>query len=86
MRAEETVFDVAIIGGGIAGISAAAAIAPHASVLVLEQEDTLAYHASARSAALYEPNYGNAAVKALSHASGDALRAAIVSRGPAPAF
>ena len=78
MRAEETVFDVAIIGGGIAGISAAAAIAPHASVLVLEQEDTLAYHASARSAALYEPNYGNAAVKALSHASGDALRAANV--------
>jgi glycine/D-amino acid oxidase-like deaminating enzyme len=75
---KSNVFDIAIIGGGIAGISAAAALAPHRSALLLEQEDTLAHHASARSAALYEPNYGNAAVKALSHASGAALRAANV--------
>lgn len=67
--------DVLIIGGGIAGIAAAARIAPYAQVTVLEAEDSLAYHASGRSAALYEPNYGLAPVVALSMASGDFFRA-----------
>ncbi|PCD76156.1 NAD(P)/FAD-dependent oxidoreductase [Pseudothioclava arenosa] len=61
--------DFLIIGGGIAGISAAARLAPLGSVLLLEAETNLAYHASARSAALYEPRYGNPAVVALSLAS-----------------
>lgn len=67
-----------IVGGGIAGISAAAQLAPLGSVLVIETEDHLAYHASGRSAALYEPRYGPPAIVALSEASGDALRAADV--------
>lgn len=46
----ETV-DVAIIGGGIAGISAAYFISPHRSVIVLEREAALGYHSSGRSAA-----------------------------------
>ena len=63
--------DVLIIGGGIAGLSAGARIAQHAQVTVLEAEDHLGYHASGRSAALYEPNYGSDTIKALSAASAD---------------
>ncbi|MCV2893687.1 NAD(P)/FAD-dependent oxidoreductase [Lentibacter sp. XHP0401] len=50
--------DIIVIGGGIAGISVAARLAPHAKVTVLEAESALAYHASGRSAALFEANYG----------------------------
>ena len=46
--------DILVIGGGIAGLSAAARLAPHAQVTVLEAEDALGYHASGRSAALFE--------------------------------
>ena len=61
--------DFLIIGGGIAGISAAARLAPHGSVIVLEGEAALAHHASGRSAALYEPRYGMPPVVELSLAS-----------------
>jgi D-arginine dehydrogenase len=63
--------DFLIIGGGIAGISAAARLAPLGRVVLLEAEPHLAHHASGRSAALYEPNYGLAPVVGLSKASGD---------------
>jgi glycine/D-amino acid oxidase-like deaminating enzyme len=63
-----------IIGGGIAGVSAAARLAPHGRVIVLEAEANLAHHASGRSAALYEPRYGLPAVVELSLASGDYFR------------
>ena len=63
--------DIIIIGGGIAGISAAARMSNHARVVVLEAESALAYHASGRSAALFEENYGCASVKALNSASAD---------------
>lgn len=72
------IYEFLIVGGGIAGISTAARLAQLGSVLVIETEDHLAYHASGRSAALYEPRYGPSAVVALSEASGDALRAAEV--------
>ncbi len=61
--------DVIIIGGGIAGISAAARLSKHAQVIVLEAESALGYHASGRSAALFEENYGCASVKTLNRAS-----------------
>ncbi len=61
--------DFLIIGGGIAGISAAAKLAPIGSALLVEAEDDLAYHASARSAALYEATYGPPVVRALNRAS-----------------
>ena len=67
--------DSLVIGGGLAGSSAAARVAPHARVLGLEQEAALAHHASGRSAALYEPNYGLGPVVGLSMASGDYFRA-----------
>jgi D-arginine dehydrogenase len=66
--------DFLIIGGGVAGISAAARLAPLGKVLVLEAEDHLAHHASGRSAAMYEPRYGAPTVVGLSLASGDFLR------------
>lgn len=68
--------DIVIIGGGIAGLSAAAHLAPHASVRLLERESQLAYHASGRSAAMYLSCYGNAAVRALNEASADGHNAA----------
>ena len=67
--------DFVIIGGGVAGLSAAAALAPGARVLVLEAEETLGYHASGRSAALYEADYGAPATVALARASEAGLRA-----------
>lgn len=66
--------DFLIIGGGIAGVSLAARLAPHGSLQLLEAEDHLAHHASGRSAALYEPRYGAAAVVGLSLASEDWFR------------
>ena len=66
--------DFLIIGGGIAGISAAARMSELGSVIVLEAEDALAHHASGRSAALFEPRYGAPAVVGLSMASEDYFR------------
>jgi glycine/D-amino acid oxidase-like deaminating enzyme len=68
--------DFLIIGGGIAGVSAAARLSHLGQVILLEAEDHLAHHASGRSAALYEPFYGLAPIVAFSHASGDYLRQA----------
>jgi len=61
--------DFIVIGGGIAGISAAARLSAHGSVTVLEMEEALGYHASGRSAAMFEQNYGNASTVALNRAS-----------------
>ena len=60
--------DFIIIGGGIAGISAAARLAEHGTCRVLEREAHLAYHSSGRSAALYEENYGSPSTIALAKA------------------
>jgi len=67
--------DFLIVGGGIAGVSAAARLSELGSVLLVEAEDHLAHHASGRSAAMYEPNYGARPVVELSMASGDFFRA-----------
>lgn len=68
--------DFLIIGGGIAGVSAAAELSSLGKVVLVEAEPHLAHHASGRSAALYEPRYGAPPVVELSLASGDALREA----------
>ncbi|MFA6229254.1 MAG: FAD-binding oxidoreductase [Rhodanobacter sp.] len=66
---QDTVFDIAVIGGGMAGAAAAANLAPHARVLVLERESLPGYHATGRSAALFSAIYGNASIRALTRAS-----------------
>ncbi|WP_424985025.1 NAD(P)/FAD-dependent oxidoreductase [Microbulbifer sp. S227A] len=68
--------DFVVIGGGIAGLSAGARLSAHGTVTVLEAEDALGYHASGRSAALFEENYGKPAIVALSRASGTYHRTA----------
>lgn len=70
-----THYDVAIVGAGIAGASLAAAIAPHASVVLLEAEDLPGYHATGRSAAFWSETYGGPGIQPLTTASGPALRA-----------
>ncbi|MEI4234074.1 NAD(P)/FAD-dependent oxidoreductase [Roseovarius sp. D22-M7] len=58
--------DILVIGGGIAGISAAAECArAGADVTVLETERQIGYHATGRSAAIFIRNYGNATLRAL---------------------
>ena len=52
-------FDIAIVGGGIAGISAAARLSKNAKVGLFEQEDFIAHHSSSRSAAVFISDYGN---------------------------
>ncbi|MCP5184310.1 MAG: FAD-binding oxidoreductase [Pseudomonadales bacterium] len=61
--------DYLVIGAGIAGVSAAAALATYGSVLILEAEAQPGYHATGRSAAYFAPSYGNAVVRALTAAS-----------------
>ncbi|MEM1232870.1 MAG: FAD-binding oxidoreductase [Pseudomonadota bacterium] len=63
--------DAIIIGGGIAGVSLTARLAPHMDVLLLEAEPLLGYHASGRSAALFEETYGLPSTVALNAASRD---------------
>ncbi|MEO6218331.1 MAG: FAD-binding oxidoreductase [Sphingomonas sp.] len=67
--------DVAIVGAGMAGASLAAAVAPHASVLLIEAEDAPGYHATGRSAAFWSETYGGPGVQPLTTASGPALHA-----------
>ena len=74
--------DFLIIGGGIAGVSAAARLSHLGRVTLLETEQALAHHASGRSAALYEPNYGLPPVVDLSLAGGTYFRATPNLLGP----
>ncbi len=66
--------DILIIGAGMAGIGAAARLAPHAKVTLLEMEERPAYHTTGRSAATFILNYGNDVLRALNAASVDVLR------------
>jgi D-arginine dehydrogenase len=61
--------DFVIIGGGIAGVSAAAELAPHGRTLVGERESALGYHATGRSAAAVVLNYGALPLRVLTQAS-----------------
>jgi D-arginine dehydrogenase len=63
-------FDFAIIGAGIAGVSAAYHLARHARVIVLEREHVAAYHTTGRSAALHSETYGSAEIRAITVSSG----------------
>jgi D-arginine dehydrogenase len=58
-------YDVVIVGGGIAGLSLASALAGRCSVALVEAEQTLAYHTSARSARQLIPGYGPPVVQEL---------------------
>jgi len=60
---------VLVIGGGIAGVSAAAKLAPDFEVTLLEAEPSLGFHASGRSAAMFVEQYGTETTCVLNRAS-----------------
>lgn len=72
--------DFLVLGAGMAGAAAAYFLAEQGSTAILEREDAPGYHATGRSAALYTETYGNAAIRALTVASGRFFRA------PPPGF
>ena len=61
--------DILVIGGGIAGLSAAAALSPNARVWVLEAEEQIGYHSSGRSATMVHYALGDRLVRELTLAS-----------------
>jgi D-arginine dehydrogenase len=67
--------DIVVIGGGIAGTSAAAVLARDARVVQIEAEPQLGYHSTGRSAAIFIRNYGNAVLRALNALSAPVLQA-----------
>lgn len=60
---------IVVIGGGIAGTSAAYELASRADVTVLERETVCGYHSTGRSAALFTECYGEPVVRRLAIAS-----------------
>ena len=63
-------YDFVIVGAGIAGVSVAYHLSPHARVLIIERESVAAYHTTGRSAALHSETYGSAEIRAITVASG----------------
>ncbi|MEA3002285.1 MAG: D-arginine dehydrogenase [Sphingomonadales bacterium] len=57
--------DFLIVGGGIAGLSAAARLVRHGRVVVIEAEEALGYHSSGRSVSFSHYGIGNAVVRGL---------------------
>lgn len=76
--------DVLVIGGGIAGISAAARFARHGETVVLERESALGYHSSGRSATFFHFGIGNDAVRGMTAASADYFAAPPADHADAP--
>lgn len=62
---------ILVIGAGIVGASVAAHLAERSATIILEMEDRPGYHTTGRSAAVYEPNYGPRAIRALTRAGRD---------------
>src|SRR5258708_23205459 len=67
-------YDFVIVGAGIAGVSVAYHLSPHARVLILERENVAAYHTTGRSAALHSETYGSAEIRAITVAAGHFYR------------
>lgn len=67
-------WDVAVIGGGIAGLSIAAGLARDRKVCVLEGEMAPGYHSSGRSAATLSMTYGDELIEKLTAVGNDFYR------------
>jgi D-arginine dehydrogenase len=65
LRAAVTTADFLIVGGGIAGLSAASCLAPHGKVVVIEAEEALGYHSSGRSVSFSHYGIGGKVVRGL---------------------
>ncbi len=62
-------YDILVVGGGIAGASIAHALATDRRVCLVEAEPQPGLHATGRSAALFAPSYGGHAGRILTRAS-----------------
>ncbi|MGH1425875.1 MAG: NAD(P)/FAD-dependent oxidoreductase [Pseudooceanicola sp.] len=62
-------YDIAVVGAGIAGASAAAELARFARVILIESEPQPGYHSTGRSAAILAQTYGSSVIRALTRAS-----------------
>jgi len=60
--------DFLIVGGGIAGCSAAYFLSADHDVIILEKEDVPGYHTTGRSAAFFAETYGNETVQKITRA------------------
>lgn len=67
--------DVIIIGGGIAGASAAYFLSAHGTVALLEREEHFSYHSSGRTAAQFTVGIGAATMRRMAQASRTFLEA-----------
>jgi D-arginine dehydrogenase len=76
--------DILIIGAGISGAAAAYAIGGSRRVIMLEGEFQPGYHATGRSAALYEPALGTVTVQRFNAASGSFLRSPLLGFADRP--
>jgi D-arginine dehydrogenase len=63
------IFDIVVIGAGMAGASAAAFLSGHHRVALVEAEEAAGYHTTGRSAALWTANYGPPDVRLLTRLS-----------------
>ena len=63
------VFDFVVIGGGIAGASAAFKLAAHGKTLLAEKERVAGYHTTGRSAALFTEAWEHGVLRSLASAS-----------------
>ncbi len=61
--------DFLVIGAGIAGTSAAYALAAHGYAVLLEREEQAGYHTTGRSAAMFSEAYGGPVLRSLTRAS-----------------
>lgn len=82
--------DFLIVGGGIAGVSAAAQLAPHGRTVLLEAESGFGYHSSGRSATYCHFGIGKSVVRGMTafsrtHFETPGANGIIVSR-PSPAL
>lgn len=68
-------YDFAVIGAGMAGVSLAATLSAGARVALIDSEQHPGYHATGRSAALFAPNYGSELFRALTRASAEFMQA-----------
>jgi D-arginine dehydrogenase len=62
-------FDIAVIGAGMAGATAAAFLSLEKRVVLIEAEDVAGYHTTGRSAAIWVQNYGPPDVRELTRLS-----------------
>lgn len=71
MSSKKPIYDIGIIGAGIAGASVAAELSQERRVVLLDMEAMPGYHTTGRSAAVFAAVYGPAPIRALTRASED---------------